>query len=266
MSLSNESSRILPALDDIFQGKCVLHDQLPECEETFKLMLEESLLHWTQNKVRGVWLTIPSEKASFIPIAIENKFVFHHAKPHYVTLTRWLPQDEQNKLPNYAFTHVGVGGFVLNEKNELLVVREKYAHQTASWKIPGGLVEAGESLIEAAIREVLEETNIQTCFISIIGFRHCGRDKSGDADLYFVVRLKPTSSSITMDSSELADAAWMPLSEYLTHPLVRPFSREIAKISAQRVANGDLGSELRLAEFEDWPRDSDDAQIYLNHF
>ncbi|XP_049849628.1 uncharacterized protein LOC126319956 isoform X2 [Schistocerca gregaria] len=156
MSLSNESSRILPALDDIFQGKCVLHDQLPECEETFKLMLEESLLHWTQNKVRGVWLTIPSEKASFIPIAIENKFVFHHAKPHYVTLTRWLPQDEQNKLPNYAFTHVGVGGFVLNEKNELLVVREKYAHQTASWKIPGGLVEAGESLIEAAIREVLE--------------------------------------------------------------------------------------------------------------
>jgi len=39
------------------------------------------------------------------------------------------------------------------------------------WKLPGGLVETGESIQEAAIREVWEETGIKTKFVSILGFR-----------------------------------------------------------------------------------------------
>jgi ADP-ribose pyrophosphatase YjhB (NUDIX family) len=39
------------------------------------------------------------------------------------------------------------------------------------WKLPGGLVEAGESIEVAAIREVWEETGVKTKFVSILGFR-----------------------------------------------------------------------------------------------
>jgi len=39
------------------------------------------------------------------------------------------------------------------------------------WKLPGGLVENGESIEQAAIREVWEETGVKTKFVSILGFR-----------------------------------------------------------------------------------------------
>lgn len=38
--------------------------------------------------------------------AVEAGFVFHHAEPDYVMLTRWLPATE-NKLPHNASHQVG---------------------------------------------------------------------------------------------------------------------------------------------------------------
>jgi hypothetical protein len=49
---------------------------------------------------------------------------FPPAQAH-VMLTRWLPEDEENKLPPNASHQVGVGAFVLNERREVLVVQEK---------------------------------------------------------------------------------------------------------------------------------------------
>ena len=37
----------------------------------------------------------------------------------------------------------GAGGFVLNEKNELLVVCERFKTKQ-HWKLPGGMVDHGE--------------------------------------------------------------------------------------------------------------------------
>ena len=82
-------------------------------------------------------------------------FDFHHAKPGYAMLSIWLP-GTHNKLPLGAthtvgmrqlyvdmrlFTHpaIGVGGAVINDNNELLVVKEKSGPVTSIWKITGGL-------------------------------------------------------------------------------------------------------------------------------
>lgn len=55
---------------------------------------------------------------------------------------------------------VGVGGFVLNERREVLVVQERNGPLKGKgvWKMPTGLVSEGEDLHEAAAREILEET------------------------------------------------------------------------------------------------------------
>ena len=56
------------------------------------------------------------------------------------------------------------------------------------WSLPGGKVEAGETLEEAALRELDEEVGVQA---RIIGFnRHVeifGRDAKGDVTHHFVV-------------------------------------------------------------------------------
>ena len=49
---------------------------------------------------------------------------------------------------------VGMGGLVFFEEFVLLV-RQNYGLQNGRWTIPGGFVEADESLEEGAVREVL---------------------------------------------------------------------------------------------------------------
>ena len=43
------------------------------------------------------------------------------------------------KVPDYAHHTVGVGGFVVNEKDEILVIQERFLFQNKPhWKLPGG--------------------------------------------------------------------------------------------------------------------------------
>ena len=70
--------------------------------------------------------------------------MYHHARREFVMLVRWLPRDEADQIPPYAHSMVGVGGMVVAEdRDEVLVVREKYYKQP-HWKLPGGFVEPGE--------------------------------------------------------------------------------------------------------------------------
>lgn len=44
--------------------------------------------------IRGAWVSVPKEKARFIPVLVEQQFNFHHAAPEYVMMNRWLPENE----------------------------------------------------------------------------------------------------------------------------------------------------------------------------
>ncbi len=54
-----------------------------------------------------------------------------------------------------------VGVVVLDEQRRLLVVRRANEPSRGLWSIPGGRVEQGESLQDAAIREAREETGLE---------------------------------------------------------------------------------------------------------
>jgi 8-oxo-dGTP diphosphatase len=64
-------------------------------------------------------------------------------------------------LPSYPERpHVGVGALVI-ENGKVLMVKRKYPPRQGYWSIPGGHVELGERIEDAAARELYEETGVK---------------------------------------------------------------------------------------------------------
>ncbi len=120
---------------------------------------------------------------------------------------------------------------VLSESNDLLVVREKvgFRGRTPTLKLPGGASLAGEHLAEAVTREVLEETGVETRFESLVCFRHWHGYRYGKSDIYFVCRLRPLTSEITMQAEEIQECLWMPVQEFLNSENVSEFNKWIVR-------------------------------------
>ena len=144
-------------------------------------------------------------------------------------MTLWLP-DCPNTLPAYTSHYIGVGGFVLNEKREILVIKEKNGPVTSIWKIPGGTADPGEDVSETAVREVLEETGIDCEFDCVLAFRQLHNARFSKSDMYFVCYLKPKHTNIQIQESEIAEAKWMDVSlstGLMSGLFVDPFHRSM---------------------------------------
>lgn len=110
------------------------------------------------------------------------------------------------------------------------MVREKNGPASSIWKIPGGMLDPGEYIPEAVIREVLEETGIQTQFLGILNVRHHHTAQFGNSDLYWTCLLKPLTNAITKQEDEIADAKWMPLDEFLALDYYKGLYRAILQM------------------------------------
>ena len=84
------------------------------------------------------------------------------------------------------------------------------------WTMPGGVVEAGETLSEALVREIEEETKIKIEPVALAGHREVVvRDASGRPERHFVIMCFASRwvSGEPQLNEELADARWVQLSE-----------------------------------------------------
>ena len=89
------------------------------------------------------------------------------------------------------------------------------------------LKRSGEHLVDAVLREVLEETGVQAKFESLVCFRHWHGYRYGKSDIYFVCRLSPLSQDVTMQAEEIEECFWMPVDEYFASDLVSAFNKRI---------------------------------------
>jgi 8-oxo-dGTP diphosphatase len=82
---------------------------------------------------------------------------------------------------------VAVGAIVVKDEKILLVKRDKAPHKDL-WAIPGGSVELGETLQEAAKREVREETGLTIKAIEPVHtFDLIERDERGSVRFHYVI-------------------------------------------------------------------------------
>ena len=95
---------------------------------------------------------------------------------------------------------------------KVLIVRRARAPARGVFTLPGGGVEAGETLHEAVIREVLEETGLVIAPIALAGHREViARDGDGKVERHFVIlpfAARWLSGEVVLNE-ELAEAHWL---------------------------------------------------------
>lgn len=102
-------------------------------------------------------------------------------------------------------------GAVAVDNDRLLLVRRGHGAAAGEWSVPGGRVEEGETLAEAVVRELLEETGVEGVCNDLIGWVERISDDGHYVILDFRVDVLEESEPVAGDDA--AEAAWVPLSE-----------------------------------------------------
>jgi len=211
-----------------FQGAVIEIDLFPDDISVFSHTLSRTLKEVEEKGLQLVWLFLPIQQAELVAPAVNLGFFYHHADENGLQLVKKV--NSGAFVPGYATHYIGVGGVLIDAQNNILVIQERY-HTRRHYKLPGGALDPGEHIYQAAVREIFEETGIRSKFLSLNCFRHWHGYRYGKSDIYFVCRLKPLSSVITIDPGEISEALWMPVDEYLNHPDTHPFNRKIVHTS-----------------------------------
>jgi len=105
---------------------------------------------------------------------------------------------------------VCVGAIAVDDER-LLLVRRGRGPAAGEWSVPGGRVEGGETLAEAVVRELAEETRLEGICGQLVGWV-----ERIDEDHHFVILdfavtvLDPTTPAAGDDAAE---AAWVALGD-----------------------------------------------------
>lgn len=127
----------------------------------------------------------------------------------------------RSSCPNCSYVDwgnfsLGVGGVIWHEGKVLLVQRGHNPGKGA-WTIPGGYVDQGESIGDAIVREIQEETGIIAEPLSIIGLR----DKPSNGptekhDAYIIFLMSFLGGTLQAQPSEVSNLGFFTLEECQT--------------------------------------------------
>lgn len=229
-STSSHSTPLLQAKNDRYDGVIIDPACLPADEASFVASLRASLDSWKSQHKKGIWLKLPIQNSNLVNAAVKEGFEYHHAEREYLMLTYWIPEIPTT-IPANASHRIGVGAFVINDKRQVLVVQERTGPTQGSgiWKVPTGVVNQAEDIIDAVEREVKEETGVDAEFSEVLGFRQSHDALFGKSDIFVLCMLQPKSLQIVPQESEIESAKWMPLEEF-RHQSINTTSTMLSKM------------------------------------
>lgn len=156
----------------------------------------------------------------------------------------FMTQDEIEQLPYRPC----VGIMLANTRGHVFV-GQRLDRDSAAWQMPQGGVDAGEKCLDAALRELWEETGVTEKLVSLEGEsmglikydlphdlvgKVWGGKYRGQEQKWFLFRFHGTDDDVTIetDHPEFSEWKWLP-KDQLVEAIV-PFKREVyAKVLAE---------------------------------
>ena len=122
---------------------------------------------------------------------------------------------------------VGIGIVIVNQ-SKIILIQHGNEPSKGKWTVPGGLVELGESLEAAVIRETKEEVCLDVenpCLIDVVD--NVDLDDKNKVKYHFVIAdyLVHVKSGALKAASDAADLRWVPFDEVEKYNLTTSFRR-----------------------------------------
>ena len=142
-------------------------------------------------------------------------------------------QDKHESRREYP-THplVGVGAVVIQD-GKILLVKRAFDPGAGKWSVPGGLVELGEKLSDACVREAEEETGLKIQVLELINvFDMIDKEESGAVQYHYVLvdfLAKPTGGELR-PNAEVTELRWVTRDEMKNLNMTRTARRAIDEL------------------------------------
>jgi ADP-ribose pyrophosphatase YjhB (NUDIX family) len=109
-------------------------------------------------------------------------------------------------------------GAVAVDADRLLLIRRGRGPAAGEWSVPGGRVNAGETMAEAVVREMIEETGLESVCGELVGWvERIAADHHFVIFDFAVAVLDPAGLRAGDDAAE---AQWVPVDEVGSYRLV----------------------------------------------
>ncbi len=147
----------------------------------------------------------PLEKFKYCPVCGSDHFVVNNFKSK---------KCEDCGFTYYANPCSATAAFIVNENDEMLVVRRAKEPALGTYDLPGGFCDMGETVEEGMRREIKEETglevqDIQYLFSSPNVYQYSGMGIH-TLDMDYLVRVKGGRLAIQA-ADDAAEAFWIPI-------------------------------------------------------
>lgn len=169
---------------------------------------------------------------------------------------------------------ITVKAVVLNAKGEVLLLkRSKKCLNGGKWDLPGGHIDAGETISEAITREVLEETGLKTTIGAILDAVEFPKDhkafKSEKRGLRYIAFAE--GEEVKIDKAEHSEFKWLSLSEAEEMLEDKGFEEEKKRTIAKAKARMELEKSLNgwhrtLADFDNFKKRTEKANDEFRKF
>ena len=104
-----------------------------------------------------------------------------------------------------------IAGCIIEKDNKILMVKEAKKKCYGQWNFPAGHLEENETIKEAAIREVYEETGCKVKLIGVLPVIHEFEKNENAIMIRFVAKIE--EENIKFNEDEILDVKWIDIED-----------------------------------------------------